>query len=557
MSISSTATAHARSAPGARGGFSLIEVMIAIAISATVLLMAAASVRSASASLRKMETISEENHLLVRGWLTAMDDVDYWNSHANPDFPYLAGPMADTTTVEVAGVDTNDHPWDKRPFRSVTFTDDLNPNLLLPHDPRSWYRGNNMVGTMPMARVAPSFNLRFVYLTTEDAIVAERIKTDGRQLLEWIQYPAGWEPWHMSGDYAGISRALAGGDGSTEFASEMSADSTNATRIGVSRNTTDFLPSTQWFLFSELGHMGAAQYLPPGAIVQLARPTTNRSVANIGDPTKFFDWGEIPWALASGSRLSGGAGFAPEAFLRPSPTDFVAGDMDNTVRRNMLPGFPGSGRVLTEVYASTSNGKFTRTDDGSRYRANRGTSNIVVAVDYETATSRHRATGQSGGSGSYLPTGGFYPGRVFRIGNEFDTKSLVDRTIIDPFRLATDENATTNSTHTELQSNTADRMERRFAMTTQHQPAAATNDDRLIASFADGLQMQHRIVRYRSRYTDINKVVVTVVNPDSGQRIDLSTRAIGSTWRGARQHWGWKSAQSNWPHGPMGDRYAP
>ena len=546
---------HDRKRHGHTRGFTLIEAMISVAISTIVLLMAAAAVRGASQSLRKMETISEENHLLLKGWLVALQDVDFWNSHANPDFPYLAGPMAEDYSIDVGGTDTTDHPWNKRPFRMVTFSPEANPNLLLPNDPRTWYRGGTTVMTPPIARTAPSFEPRFVWTSTSDATVGERI-IGTKQSKPWPMYPAGWSPRAMTGDYSAIARALAVGDGSTEYASTVAADASNAANLGVARSTTDYISSLQWYIYSELGHIGAARYLPPGTMNMIYRPNTNRTVANIGNTANFFDWGEVPWTLASGSQLDVTVSFAPEAFLNPQSSDFAAGAVENVVRRNMLLGFPGSGRPMAEMKENNLDDSSSPVNS-SRFRNNRGTSNTVYVVDLETVSSRHIVYMSNWNSGDYHPVATFYPGRVFRIGSIFDTESLVDRTILDPSRLLVDDDANANNVHVESQAGTAGHMERRFSMTTQHQPSVATNDDRRLTAFGEGLQMQHRIVRYRANYADTNKITVIVANPQTGARIQLQANVVGTTYTGARQHWGWKSDQTGWTHGDMGDRYAP
>ena len=56
--------------------------------------------------------------------------------------------------------------------------------------------------------------------------------------------------------------------------------------MGISRAVTDYLPS-QWYLYSELGHLGVVRYLPAGTMNLIYRPDTT-NVANIGRANKFL-----------------------------------------------------------------------------------------------------------------------------------------------------------------------------------------------------------------------------------------------------------------------------
>jgi prepilin-type N-terminal cleavage/methylation domain-containing protein len=350
-------------------GFSMLEAMVAVAISTVILLLAASAIRAASQSLRIIKTTAEENALLQRGWIEALQDVDFWNSHANPDFPYLAGPMSDTVTV--AG--STDHTYDKRPFREVTFTPTTNPNVLLPNDPRSWYRGGLSVATSPVTRPAPTYEPTFVWFTTTDATASRPKNSEGN---EFPCFPAGWAPWHITGDYTQLGRALGLGDGDTEFTSAVSTDAVRA--------TTDFMPSLQWYLFSALGHTGVTSYLPNGAINLIFRPATNRTVANIGNSANYFDWGEVPWTLARGG--PGGINdFSPLGFTVPSSSDFPGNSVTNLKRRNLLLGLPGSGSGMSAV--RSSNLSANPTGSSSRYTNERSGFNTSWAMELESVSS--------------------------------------------------------------------------------------------------------------------------------------------------------------------------
>lgn len=563
--------------PTNRCGFSLLEALVAVALAALILVLAAAAVRNAAQTLRTIQTTAEENALLQRGWLEAMQDADYWLTHASPDFPYLAGPMS--AKVEVgAGKDT-DHPWDKRPFRPVTFRTGANPGDLLPHDPKAWYRGNTITNTTPVNRPAPNYLPTFTIAMVPGDPIVGQVKNDGGVVI----YPAGWTPWHIAGDYAAMTRALALGDGSTEFADTMAGQSSadlhyqdaieytwpGATAVGSARvdglpnrRDSDYLPSIQWWLFSELGHTGAEAYMPSGTLQLINRPGTNRTTGNIGNASKFFNIGEVPWATASGGPSGS---FSAQAFTCPSVA--LLPGFSSVRRRNMLIGQPGSGNGLTAVAADKVGDLVTgagQTTVSSRYINFRSGFNNCFATDYETTASRAIPAYGNWNDGDKIPHALFYPGRAFRIGSgagAWDANTLIDRTVEDPFRLLFDDNAvdvndSNTKTYTRTQTDTAQRMWNRFKHATQLQPAVATDDDRRPDSFGDAPQLQTTIVRYRSNYADRTRVTIIVHNPRTGSTVELPTMLIATSYRGARMHWGWKSqVRSDLP--AMGDRYAP
>lgn len=527
--------------PARCAGFTMIEVIVATSIAVVILLLAASAVRTAMQSLRLIRATSEENALLQRGWIEAMQDVDYWLSHGSPDFPYLAGPMSETVNVQ----GTTDHPWDKRPFRPVTFRPGRNPAELLPHDPRAWYRNGMTSGYSPVSRPASSYEPVMTSLYLGDAIC-------GAITGDWdvVTFPAGWAPWHQIGDYSILTRALAMGDTETEYANAVAADSVRA--------TTDFLPSVQWWLYNELGHTGVATYMPAGTVGLITRPATNRTVANIGDSSKFYDWGEVPWALARGGP-AGLNSFSPQAFTVPSEADF-GGSVKGLRRRNLLLGMPGSAAGFGGVTSGNLNNYLSTRNFGwygrySRYMNSRSGFNTAWATEIEAGMTRAKPIIAHWNGGAYFPHAMFYPGRAFRLGSDWDAYTLIDRTIEDPFRMLWDDDAGADFNSYTVTRHSL-RMLSRFARITQHQPAAATDDDRRPEGFDKITQMRHEIVRYRAGYNDRARIKVVVHNPSTGTSLALSANVIGASLRGARLHWGWKSTvRSDLP--PMGDRYAP
>jgi hypothetical protein len=381
-------------------------------------------------------------------------------------------------------------------------------------------------------------------------------------------YPAGWQPWHQFGDYSSMSRALYWDDGnsSEEFALEVAADSTRA--------VSDYLSTAQWKLFSEMGHMGAVAYMPPGTLSIYTRPNTNRTVENIGDKDKLVDIGEVPWTFAYGvvsdRKSDRENGFSPESFYFPNTDAFTKGGLTNVRRRNAMLGMPGSGNELVAMRAEDTYAleKITGEkgwpwgmDNFTQYSPHRNARsgyNSMFATCLESAVGRGFGRHQHydlDRNHQWISTFAyFFPGRAYRIGNEWDTESLIDRTILEPVRQLYDDRYMRLAGNHHL-AVTKNRMWKRFSMTTRHQPASATNDDRVQPGDEDMLQMSHRIVRYRSDYAERNRIWVTVNNPDTGKSFTIGAALVGTTFRGARQHWGWKSDQPGWTYGDMGDRY--
>lgn len=144
--------------------FTLVELMVAMAIGLVLLAMVVQTFRSIITAAGVIRTMSTENEALRAGLVAVLDDADFYHSEANPGLPYrkwwTRAPL------------TSSDPADKRHFAPVYFArstapTDLyrstsparfrllidtvsesetnpqvlpNPNVLLPSDPRSWLR---------------------------------------------------------------------------------------------------------------------------------------------------------------------------------------------------------------------------------------------------------------------------------------------------------------------------------------------------------------------------------------------------------------------------------
>ncbi len=82
---------------GSRQGFTLIEMMIGVALSAVIVLTAVSCFRMVTKAIAAANVLSTENGLLRAGFQVAMLDVDYWHSHADDQAPYNKGFMRQQT----------------------------------------------------------------------------------------------------------------------------------------------------------------------------------------------------------------------------------------------------------------------------------------------------------------------------------------------------------------------------------------------------------------------------------------------------------------------------
>jgi prepilin-type N-terminal cleavage/methylation domain-containing protein len=74
-----------------RRGFTLVELLIAVALSSIIVVSAVACFQMVAKVVRAANAMSTENGLLRSGFMLAMLDVDYWHSHADPNPPYNKG----------------------------------------------------------------------------------------------------------------------------------------------------------------------------------------------------------------------------------------------------------------------------------------------------------------------------------------------------------------------------------------------------------------------------------------------------------------------------------
>jgi prepilin-type N-terminal cleavage/methylation domain-containing protein len=215
------------------GGFTLIEVMVAVALAAMLILIAVSAFRAITSTVRTVNRLSVENGLLRQGFQVLLEDADFRHSEANPEGPYFKTWAQRSTITEGFKY--------RRPYQKMALskrldqaplygvaapsgvltgsptTDQIfvlpNPNVLI-HDPRSWYReqgfwqNKNGVGwsekygtidpPLPMlTRDHFSIHGLYQHIAATDMRTATSLpaaKADGTPYLATNPVPGGFQP---------------------------------------------------------------------------------------------------------------------------------------------------------------------------------------------------------------------------------------------------------------------------------------------------------------------------------------------------------------------------
>jgi prepilin-type N-terminal cleavage/methylation domain-containing protein len=571
-----------------RDGFTLIELMISVALSLLILLVAVAAFRLATQTMGLITRLSRENGMLRTGYFVMTDDVDFWNSHANPNYPYLKGHMSDTVGAGELGNSRSNNLYDKRPFKAVTFRlsdpynagsssdSNFDPNWSLPNDRRSWYRNGMIQGPRPFALYPASSAVGTVNVAGP---VIQTHLADAIQLRGDAWYLLGWEPWHIYGDYSMLSNVgsmiidPAKPPGFNEYgqAPALSAESPTSAGGASGRGAR---PTLMWRLFQELGHVGVYTYMPPGTINLIQCPNYNNTVANIGRADKHYCKGEMPWSMSptpgpvlritepnesfdSPTYTNAGTVSAPSALIAPDST-----------RSNYSIGAPGSnGGSWQHQWVPAGAGawwhKNLRSYSGNP-SATSGTRCPFWLADLEQVNGNGMQMGRRSGYvglfyGHKLIPSGLLSANVQ--GGAFDSTPLLDRPTRDPFLALNyeyysgDSNEISRISYQGLFAQQA----RDYSSTTVHFPRNITDDTNpnLTDKPEDVPALSTTILRYRHCGADKALCQIRVQDPATGRVLDLSFTTVGSTFRGARQHWGWKSMHDQPAMRDMGDNYGP
>ncbi|MDA3961925.1 MAG: hypothetical protein PF961_14135 [Planctomycetota bacterium] len=262
-----------------RNALSLIEVLIALALSMMIILISAGAFRLASRAISEARAMSVENRLLGLGMHQALDDLDYWRNYADPQLPYDKAFLQEqgTSTVTISG---QSYAPRIAPMRRVTFsrrTDNnsfattgydvsprqtagsrtntpaygvlTNPTCFLPHDPRSWYRGHRYPSREPTQAQAGTYaGSQDLYPFTRNLL--GKSSYYNRSNTQFAQ--AFFEPSQMWGPYHLIA--------STDM-----LDNDHAGQDLAQRQTAASLPNFTHRLFQRLDDFGCAMYLPHGS----------------------------------------------------------------------------------------------------------------------------------------------------------------------------------------------------------------------------------------------------------------------------------------------------
>lgn len=244
----------ARPAAHRRAAFTLIELMIAMALGLVILYAAAAGVRTTSATITVANRLATQNDLLRAAYFTAVEEADFWQGYDDPASPaaqrlrtYAPGirrgcPFAPFTTAVFPATGTpggeTERPWD--------------PAYAWPaNDTRTWFHGNLVEEVNHTAHVFGHYEL-FCHLKDSPSL-SQQLPLSGR--------------WGTTTD------------------TTTTPPTTVPITVGVAYGGTVSSVHT-WYcnqlehLKQTMGYYGAADYMPANAIY-----------ATMGFPSVYTHWG--------------------------------------------------------------------------------------------------------------------------------------------------------------------------------------------------------------------------------------------------------------------------
>lgn len=124
---------HAREHRCATAGFTLIEMMVSIALASILILCAVTCFRMISKAVSTANAINTENSMLRTGMELALLDVDYWQSHANERPPYNKGWTRVRSQPDDAGTNFADETMMRRPFQPIRYSPRTDTNERDPY----------------------------------------------------------------------------------------------------------------------------------------------------------------------------------------------------------------------------------------------------------------------------------------------------------------------------------------------------------------------------------------------------------------------------------------
>jgi prepilin-type N-terminal cleavage/methylation domain-containing protein len=561
-------------------GFTLVEILISLALALILILIAVVTFRTATQTMTRLEQLANENRLIRSGYLIAMDDVDFWHSHANPAFPYLKGYNA--MTEEGASVaDAGNDFFDKKIFRPVewpkSLDDPANPNWAQPHDPRTWYRGgvvanqeSGVIAPANEAKVNDLANATFFYdpLFYEEGGDPENRKeqTDSRLHKDVagpgarLTRPAGWSHRHISGDYAALSNI------DNLYLDYSVTDNPTTTTVDERLSTYSRTPGSidygrSWrqqqvrSVFGELGIHGALAYLHPGSPAMMFTSSVNDTVANIGDQTKNYRKGELPWALFMGPEVMGINKVDPTVY-----DDAFATAYPDFNRLNLFLARPDRHNIM-----------FNPVLAGSRFPVFMDFNSVVGDTILAPVAEFNRFNYLQ--TGSVFPSALVYPPAPQLLDPGTGEVSWSDHEFLNgrPV-LAMDVPGIDDQIYNRYVGGNffgKPNSERWFrdnrsltTATTYHLPRNATDDPQPSLALDETVRQSLAVGLHRFRHGGNEKsdITITLSTAVEGDPISLRFRSMGTGWRGARQHWGRRSGTAGVPNGmganiKLGDRY--
>ncbi len=116
-----------------RSAFTLIEMMIAVALSTVIIMTAVAAFRVVSRAINAADSMSVENSLLRIGFQASLDDVDFYHSEANDKAPYDKGFTRVRTQVADDPTTLDTDQYIRRHFQPIDFLASTDPDVW-PYD---------------------------------------------------------------------------------------------------------------------------------------------------------------------------------------------------------------------------------------------------------------------------------------------------------------------------------------------------------------------------------------------------------------------------------------
>lgn len=504
--------------------FTLIEMLVAMALGLMILTMALMTFRATAASMADINRMSRETQMLRTGYWIALHDADFWDSHANPDPPFRKGFMrvgrgtnATVTTRRAFAPISFDASMD--PSSAVSDAQVLNPNQFLPHAPAGWYRNGIAPGLGGGVRFGGS-----------------KVGAGGNGNEYAVNFPTGVTPLAVEGDYGVTSAtAMPVGDrfpalawaGTPAVGSGGYPQQGYASQDEALRRIHSARPRAMLQLFQRLGQRGWIEYMPNGNPVNLADQD-----------------GQLP-SYTSQPTLSGVASDARRWF-----NSWVAGDWTGVNQWNTISNQP-QWRNKLEILASDPLGLYglpfwDGADAAPEIRpilARETSTYGVAALDLDKA--------DAVGSSASLQMGDAAPGMVAF--NRADYRGDISRW------------PTSTSGTLRLPYNLADQEREHARLATELGGTAASykwlDTD---SKPADVPLLRTSITRYtKFMGGNITVIRVQIEDPATGFRRELTVVPFATSLRGARQHWalthlrqgGTATANDSLGNAPIGDFY--